>query len=104
VVGGDDPGALLGIEGQAALDELSAISGGRAYLPKNIEEIKQVFDLVGQELRRQYMIGFRPPKDTADGKWHKIKVKVKAPLTAKGRKQTIYVRNRESYFAVKGLR
>lgn len=102
--GGDAPGSSLGLEGAATLDELSAISGGKAYFPQNAKEINELFDRIAGELRHQYVLGFKPSKDKADGKWHQIKIKVTPPLTASGKKQKVYVRSKESYYAMKNLR
>jgi Ca-activated chloride channel family protein len=104
IYGGNDPASSLGLEGSATLAELSAISGGKAYFPQNAAEMNEFFDRIAAELRHQYVLGFKPSKDKADGKWHQIKIKVTPPLTEKGKKQSVYVRSRESYYAMKKLR
>ena len=83
---------------------LSAVSGGAAYFPIGVKEIDAVFDSLAVELRHQYVLGFKPSKDKADGKWHQIKIKMTPPRTAKGKKRSVYARSRESYYAVKNLR
>lgn len=99
-----DSGSSMGMEGQAALDELSAISGGKAFFPSTIQEIHLLFDRIDLELRHQYLLGFKPAKDKADGKWHKIRIKVTPPPGAKGHTPDVFVRNREGYYAAKNLR
>jgi Ca-activated chloride channel family protein len=100
----DDLGSSLGMGAQAEFDELSAISGGKAYFPGTVEEINVLFDRIAMELRHQYLLGFNPSKDKADGKWHRIKIKVIPPPIATGHAPTVYVRNREGYYSRKNLR
>jgi Ca-activated chloride channel family protein len=104
ILGGNDPGSSLGMEGQSLLDEWSAVSGGKAFFPQDKKEIDASFDRIATELRHQYVLGFKPSKETADGKWHRLKIKVTPPLTAKGRKQSAFVRYRDGYYAAKNLR
>jgi Ca-activated chloride channel family protein len=103
VLGGDQPGSSLGLEGQAILDEFSAVSGGKAYFPQKNKEIAGFFERIAAELRHQYVIGFKPSKEKADGRWHQLKIKVTPLLTATGKKQNLYARSREGYYALKNL-
>jgi Ca-activated chloride channel homolog len=41
--------------------------------------LPDVASKIGMELRNQYLIGYKPTKTTNDGKWHKIKVKLRIP-------------------------
>jgi Ca-activated chloride channel family protein len=104
ILGGGDPGSSLGMEGQAVLDELSSVSGGEAFFPTNEKQVGEVFDQITQELRHQYLVGFKPSKDKEDGKWHKIKIKVTPPPTATGKIPGVEVRSREGYYARRSLR
>lgn len=65
----------LGYLGQANLESLASLTGGRAFFPRNEIEMDEAFEKIGVELRHQYSIGFTPP-DIADNKWHKLKVKL----------------------------
>ncbi len=58
------------MEGKAIMDEFSSMSGGVAVFPDSKKKIEAVFDQIAIELRSQYLIGFKPPSDKADGKWH----------------------------------
>lgn len=104
IFGGNDPGSSLGMEGQSLLEELSAVSGGRAFFPKGAKEVAEAFDRIALELRHQYLIGFKPTQDKADDKWHQIKIKVTPPLTTAGKKQNLVVRSKEGYYAFKSPR
>ena len=96
ILGGNDPGSSLGMEGQASLDELSAVSGGKAFFPNTAAEMDELFERIALELRHQYSIGYRPKNFKNDGKWHKLKVNVTPPRGL----PRLFVRSREGYYAV----
>jgi Ca-activated chloride channel family protein len=96
ILGGSDPGSPLGMEGQSILDELSSVSGGKAFFPNSAAEMDEIFERIALELRHQYSIGYRPKSFTNDGKWHKLKVKVTPPRGL----PRLFVRSREGYYAV----
>jgi len=74
------------------LDDLSQRTGGAAYEVKKPGEIEQVFHEISEDLRHLYMISYRPPQGTNDGKWRKIELLVKGPKDYR-------VRAKEGYFA-----
>ena len=96
ILGGNDPGSSLGMDGQAILDELSSVSGGKAFFPNTSAEMDELFERIALELRHQYSIGYRPKNFTNNGKWHKLKVKVTPPRGL----PHLFVRSRDGYFAV----
>jgi Ca-activated chloride channel family protein len=96
ILGGNDPGSSLGMEGQAILDELSAVSGGKAFFPNTAAEMDELFERIALELRHQYAIGYRPKNFKNDGKWHKLKVKVTPPRGL----PRLFIRSREGYYAI----
>ena len=104
IVARNDPGSSLGLEGQAVMDELSAVSGGVAVFPDSRKKIDAAFDQIAIELRSQYLLGFKPPGDSADGKWHQLKVKVTPPPTAPPSMSNLSARSRGGYYAAKNLR
>jgi Ca-activated chloride channel homolog len=96
ILGGNDPGSALGMTGQALLDELSSVSGGKAFFPNTAAEMDEIFERIALELRHQYSIGYRPENFVPDGKWHKLKVKVTPPRGL----PRLFVRSREGYYAI----
>jgi Ca-activated chloride channel family protein len=96
ILGGGDSGSTLGMGGQAILDELSSVSGGKAFFPNTSAEMDELFERIALELRHQYSIGYRPKNFVNDGKWHKLKVKVTPPRGL----PRLFVRSREGYYAV----
>ncbi len=57
--------------------------------------MNDIFERIALELRHQYSIGYRPSNFTADGSWHRLKVKVTPPRGL----PRLYVRSREGYYA-----
>lgn len=83
--------------GEATLRKLASASGGRAFFPGGASEMNEAFESIALELRRQYSIGYKPSNFAADGRWHRLKVKVTPPSTLPG----LVVRSREGYYAGK---
>ena len=70
------------------LRRLSDDTGGGFFLLKKKDELGPTFTRIAQELHSQYVLGFTP--ETADGKVHKLEVRVKRPgLTARARKSYV---------------
>ena len=67
---------------------MSDDTGGGFFNLKKKDELGPTFTRIAQELHSQYVLGFTP--ETADGKVHKLEVKVKRPgLTARARKSYV---------------
>ena len=79
ILSGSDAGSAMGMEGQGILDELSGVSGGKAFFPRSAAEMDDIFEQIALELRHQYSIGYKPETFANDGKWHRVKVKVTPP-------------------------
>jgi Ca-activated chloride channel homolog len=65
--------------GPQLLSEVSQVTGGRTFTIDNPNDLPDVAGKIGMELRNQYLLGYKPTKTTHDGKWHKIKVKLRIP-------------------------
>jgi Ca-activated chloride channel family protein len=90
-----DAQGALGMQGQAFLEEISSVTGGKAFFPQSDLEMDDVFERIALELRHQYSIGYTPKDFQPDGKWRKVKVKVKPPRGL----PRLTVRGREGYYA-----
>ncbi len=95
ILGGGDAGSSLGMQGQSFLDELSSVTGGKSFYPNTNVEMDEIFERIALELRNQYSVGYTPKDFEPNGKWRKIKVKVKPP---RGLPRLI-VRSRDGYYA-----
>src|SRR5262245_31003893 len=78
------------------LQAFADASGGKAWLLSGSwtenrgSEIQGVLDEIAAELRNQYSIGYYPPHDLKDGKWHRIEIRAKD--------RRYHVRARKEYF------
>ena len=84
-------------------------TGGRAWFPRFVGEMPNVFRDVAAHMRNQYSLGYAPANRTRDGKFRKIKVEVLdnkgqplVILNDKGKKVKLVVYAREGYTAPKG--
>jgi Ca-activated chloride channel homolog len=58
------------------MERLSNPTGGRVFAMASIDQLSSAFDTLLEELSHQYLIGYPPPGDVRDGKFHEIKVRV----------------------------
>jgi VWFA-related protein len=78
------------------LESFADASGGKAWLLSGNwannrgSEIQRVLDEIASELRNQYSIGYYPPHELKDGKWHRIQIRAK--------NKRYHVRARKEYF------
>jgi Ca-activated chloride channel family protein len=85
--------SITGAIAQAAshgLDRLSRETGGSVF-PNPGRKTAEVFGRIESDLRSMYILGFSPPAEARDGKFHKLEVKASAP--------DLVVRAREGYWA-----
>jgi len=66
-------------QGPGLLADLTAMTGGRAFSVQNLNQLPDVASKISMELRNQYVLGYRPSHREHDGKWRKIKVKLRPP-------------------------
>jgi VWFA-related protein len=82
------------------LDSFADASGGKAWLVSGDwsathggTQIQDALDQIASELRNQYSIGYYPPHDLNDGKWHRIEIRAKD--------KHLHVRAKKDYFGGK---
>ncbi|MBO0859860.1 MAG: VWA domain-containing protein [Chloracidobacterium sp.] len=93
---GGAAGGTLDMQGQAILEEIAQMTGGKAFFPRSPVELEDAMTRIALELRHQYSIGYNPTNVKLDGQWHKIKVNVKGP---KGM-SNLKVQHKDGYYAV----
>ena len=79
-----------------AAGSVADVTGGQSYTITNVAELPQVTRAIGTRLRHQYMLTYRPPTRSRDGKWHKISVKLLLP---KNWSSFLRVNARTGYYA-----
>jgi Ca-activated chloride channel family protein len=85
----DDSGLVL--RGDRVLQQMADATGGRAFFPFKMKDIKNSFAAIEDELRSQYVVSYRPADFDADGRYRSIEI------TAL--KKDLQVRARKGYFA-----
>jgi VWFA-related protein len=85
----DDSGLIL--RGDKVLQQLADATGGRAFFPFKMKDIKNSFTAIEEELRSQYVISYHPADFDADGRYRSIEIT--------SLKKDLQVRARKGYFA-----
>jgi VWFA-related protein len=75
-----DPRATEGYGGGVA-QSLAQETGGRVISVHNENSLEKAFDVISEELRSQYVMGYYPTNTKRDGTFRKIKVEVTRPDT-----------------------
>jgi Ca-activated chloride channel family protein len=65
--------------GPSVLYDLTEMTGGRSFRVQNLNDLPDIATKISMELRSQYVIGYRPTNRVHDGKWRKIKIKLRVP-------------------------
>jgi Ca-activated chloride channel family protein len=58
------------------MERLADPTGGRVFAMSSIDDLSNAFDTLLEELSHQYLIGYPPPGNSRDGKYHQIAVRV----------------------------
>ena len=80
------------------LRKIAEQTGGRAYFPRNEEDLRQSFAQIQDELRSQYLIAYSPANKNRDGSFRQVRVEVANPELAKDKLKLTY---RQGYYAKK---
>jgi VWFA-related protein len=75
-----DPRATEGY-GPGVASSLTSETGGRVISVRNQSGLEKAFDVISEELRSQYVLGYTPANLNRDGTFRKIKVEVARPDT-----------------------
>ena len=67
------------VNGPKLLTELADLSGGRNYAINDLNNLPQISEQIGVELRNQYLLGYSPVNLERDGKYRKITINVAPP-------------------------
>jgi Ca-activated chloride channel family protein len=65
--------AIRAKELQTLLDDVSKVSGGRAFFTESPDKLEGHFKEILEDLSHQYLLGYEPPSPR-DGKYHSIRV------------------------------
>ena len=87
-----------GRSGRGILEQITEITGGRAYFPNSVYELEDICTKIAIELKNQYMLGYSSTNRAKDGRWRKIKVKMNTPRGL----HSLSVRTKTGYYGPQG--
>lgn len=76
---------------QDRLSLLATFSGGEAYFPQDVEQLRSQFDRIIENLRHRYVVGYTSTNPVRDGKWRAVEIRPRAP--------GVRITSRKGYFA-----
>ena len=83
--------ALRGFrEAEFVLRQLAQETGGRAFFAQKIEDLKDVYNQIANELSSQYSMGYAPKNPRRDGAFRRLVVQVNRPNTTARTKRGYY--------------
>ncbi|MSO53173.1 MAG: VWA domain-containing protein [Acidobacteria bacterium] len=83
--------ALRGFrEAEFTLRQLAQETGGRAFFTQKVEELKDVYGQITEELSSQYSMGYSPRNPRRDGAFRRLVVQVARPNTTTRTKRGYY--------------
>jgi Ca-activated chloride channel family protein len=85
----DDSGLIL--RGDRVLQQLADATGGRAFFPFKMKDVKNSFAAIEDELRSQYIVSYHPADFEADGRYR--------PIEITALRKDLQVRARKGYYA-----
>lgn len=87
-----------GRSGRSVLEEMTEVTGGKAYFPNSVYELEDICTKIAVELKNQYVLGYSSSNPSRDGRWRKIKVKLNAPRGL----PALSVRSKTGYYGPTG--
>lgn len=90
---GDD--YLNGVD-KGSLNKISERTGGRAYFPRDENELRQAFRQIQDEMRSQYLLAYEPSNQSRDGSYRTIQIDL---VNQQLQKDKVKITHRQGYFA-----
>lgn len=84
------------------LRSFAKLSGGLSFEPRFVTQYPSIFQTISAFLRHKYSIGYVSSNLKQDGKYRKIRIKVKADANGDGKPDKLTVSHRQGYYAPKG--
>jgi Ca-activated chloride channel homolog len=89
-----DTGKEESDQARYALETLSQQTGGVAYFPRSMDEVRQIAAQVAKDIREQYVVDYHSSRPFSQGGYRSVRVEAYAP-----HRGTLYVRTKKGYFA-----
>jgi VWFA-related protein len=81
---------------EGSLRKITERTGGRAYFPRSVRDLRDAFAQIQRDLREQYLVAYSPSNKARDGSYRKIEIQVVNPAL---RDQNLKLNYRSGYFA-----
>jgi VWFA-related protein len=81
---------------EGSLRKITERTGGRAYFPRGVRDLRDAFAQIQRDLREQYLVAYSPNNKARDGSYRKIEIQVVNPAL---RDQNLKLNYRSGYFA-----
>ncbi len=94
-IGIGDSFSFEGVD-EGSLRKISERTGGRAYFPRDEDDLRSAFAQIQEDLRSQYLIAYSPSNKSKDGSFRKVQIEVVNPDL---KKQQLRLTYRQGYFA-----
>jgi len=65
----------ISLNGERFMQELAAVTGGRAFFPPTEQALTEVYDTIAADAQNRYLITYTPLNQKADGRWREITLK-----------------------------
>jgi len=72
-------GALMERMDKKLLQRITDVTGGHTLVVENPSKLPEMAATLSQEMRSEYVLGYRPTDGAHDRRWRKIQVKIKSP-------------------------
>lgn len=80
-----------GMSGEGAMKRMAEETGGRMFRVDRRQTLEQIYDLIAEEMRTQYAIGYTPANSAKDGSFRRVEIKP--------RDRNIRIQARKGYYA-----
>jgi Ca-activated chloride channel homolog len=92
-IGIGDDFTFRGVD-RGSLNKVAERTGGRAFFPRNEEDLRTAFAQIQDELRSQYLVAYSPTNKAKDGTFRKVQIEVARPEL-----NNLKLTYRQGYFA-----
>lgn len=103
LLGRERPGGLFKLHGSGdrkaakVLKELARVTGGKAYFPRSLDQVKPICEKIAHDIREQYTFGYYPTNAKKDGTFRHVQIE----FTNKYDRKHYRIRTRPGYYAPK---
>src|SRR5215212_8751973 len=94
-VGIGDSFSFDGVD-EGSMRKIAERTGGRAYFPRNEDDLRSAFAQIQEDLRSQYLIAYSPSNKTKDGSFRKVQIDI---VNSELKRQQLRLTYRQGYFA-----